>query len=156
MKTPYQTTPLALRPEFQGERDLKGRPTAHQKTQSEQKLSDNNRLRYLMGIVSQSTGIQIEDIVKPTRAYARAARARQICMYLAYTSYQWTLARVGKAFGRDRTTVGYACRLIEDLRDDPQFDRQIEVIEDCLRHSLKSLRLKLLAPNLTEMARGGR
>jgi len=33
-----------------------------------------------------------------------------------------SLARVARAFGRDRPTVAYACHLIEDRRDDSDFD----------------------------------
>jgi chromosomal replication initiation ATPase DnaA len=36
---------------------------------------------------------------------------------------------IGKAFGRDRTTVLYACQMIEDLRDDEDFDRIITMTE---------------------------
>ena len=54
-------------------------------------------------------------------------------MYLAYVIFQWPLERVGAAFGRDRTTAGLACRQIEDLRDDPEFDAQLEQLEACLR-----------------------
>ena len=34
-----------------------------------------------------------------------------------------------RGFGRDRTTVLHACHLIEDLRDDAEFDRIVAVAE---------------------------
>jgi len=64
-----------------------------------------------------------------------AVRARQIAMYLAYVIFQWPLARVGAAFGRDRTTAGHACRQVEDMRDDHAFDALVEKLEACLRLS---------------------
>jgi hypothetical protein len=32
-------------------------------------------------------------------------------------------------FGRDRTTVAHACLIVEDRRDDPVFDRILELLE---------------------------
>ena len=40
-----------------------------------------------------------------------------------------TMRDVGTGFGRDRTTVMYACHLVEDLRDDADFDRMVALTE---------------------------
>jgi chromosomal replication initiation ATPase DnaA len=53
-------------------------------------------------------------------------------MYLTHVVYGRSLAEVGAAFGRDRTTVSYACGLIEDQRDDPHFDREVDRLEAIL------------------------
>ncbi len=44
-------------------------------------------------------------------------------MYVAHVTLRLSMADIGRGFGRDRTTVVYACHLIEDLRDDDDFDR---------------------------------
>ena len=62
----------------------------------------------------------------PARA---AAFARQIAMYLAHVGFGLSMAEVGKAFGRDRTTVVHACHLIEDRRDDVRFDQLLDHLE---------------------------
>ena len=85
--------------------------------------------------MSFSTGVPAREIVATGRAALPAAEARHLAMYLAHTGLGWPLARVGAAFGRDRTTVGHACRRVEDRRDDPAFDRRVETLEDCLRHA---------------------
>ncbi len=54
------------------------------------------------------------------------ARARQVAMYLLRASLGMSLSRVARAFGRDRSTVSHACHVIEDLRDDPDFDLWVE------------------------------
>jgi chromosomal replication initiation ATPase DnaA len=36
---------------------------------------------------------------------------------------------IGVAFGRDRTTVGHACHVVEDRRDDPVFDDFVSAAE---------------------------
>ena len=51
---------------------------------------------------------------------------------LAHVAKGISLTAIGMAFGRDRTTVSYACSLIEDLRDDAQFDAELERLEAVL------------------------
>ena len=84
-------------------------------------------------IFALSSGVPALDITARDKRGHRAVRARHTCMYLAYVIFQWPLERVGAAFGRDRTTAGHACRLIEDRRDDPAFDAGLEALEACLR-----------------------
>jgi hypothetical protein len=62
----------------------------------------------------------------PARA---AAFARQIAMYLAHVGFGLSMAEIGRAFGRDRTTVLHACHLIEDRRDEVRFDQQLDHLE---------------------------
>lgn len=66
---------------------------------------------------------------RPTRGRSRVAFARQVAMYLAHVTFGLTLTTVGRAFGRDRTTVSHACALVEDARDNPEFDRTLELLE---------------------------
>jgi hypothetical protein len=62
----------------------------------------------------------------PVRA---AAFARQIAMYLAHVGFGLSMAEIGRAFGRDRTTVVHACHLIEDRRDEVRFDHLLDHLE---------------------------
>jgi chromosomal replication initiation ATPase DnaA len=50
-------------------------------------------------------------------------------MYVAHVVLRLNMSDIGRAFGRDRTTVQYACHLVEDLRDDTDFDRIITMTE---------------------------
>jgi hypothetical protein len=65
----------------------------------------------------------------PSRGKAPVALARQAAMYLAHVSCGFSLTDVGHIFARDRTTVAHACAVIEDRRDDPVFDRALELME---------------------------
>lgn len=112
---------------------------------------DETRAHFIMDLVALATGVPAAQIRSETRNNARAARARQIAMYLAYVSFQWPLVRIGAAFGRDRTTAGYACRLVEDLRDDRAFDSRLERLEVCLKNAPDPFDVKLLGTNLMEM-----
>ncbi len=64
----------------------------------------------------------------PTRGRAHVARARQVAMYLAHTACGLSLSDVGRLFERDRTTAAHACRLIEDAREDDDFDRAVDLL----------------------------
>lgn len=57
------------------------------------------------------------------------SRVRQIAMYVAHVVLGLTMSHVGRGFGRDRTTVMHACHLVEDMRDDPEFDRYVATTE---------------------------
>jgi chromosomal replication initiation ATPase DnaA len=53
-------------------------------------------------------------------------------MYLAHVAGGLSMREVGRLFSRDRTTVAHACALVEDRRDDPQFDRALAILEFAL------------------------
>lgn len=67
------------------------------------------------------------------RDLAPIALARQIAMYTAHVTFGLSLTRVGLIYRRDRTTVRHACSLVEDRRDEPDFDRSLDLIEGIVR-----------------------
>lgn len=83
--------------------------------------------------VAQAFGIKTFELRAPTRRRAPVALARQVAMYLAHVTCGLTLTEVGRLFGRDRTTAAHACRLVEDRRDDPNFDKSLDCLELALR-----------------------
>ena len=95
--------------------------------------ADRERAVLITHIVAFATGVPAGDIASPGRQSPEAGTARALAMYLANTALAWTLSRVGAAFERDRTTVGHACRRMEDRRDDPVFDVRVAELEACLR-----------------------
>ncbi|MDI4665752.1 chromosomal replication initiator DnaA [Xanthobacter autotrophicus] len=89
--------------------------------------------RLAAAIVAAHAGCGVEALVGLRRSTAPIATARQLAMYLAHVGLGLPQSEVAQAFGRDRSTVAYACRRIEDLRDDPAFDRHVARMEACLR-----------------------
>lgn len=79
--------------------------------------------------VGQVFGIAGRDLRRATRGRARVALARQVAMYLAHVGCGLSLTETGRLFDRDRTTVAHACGVIEDRRDDPLFDRVLDLLE---------------------------
>jgi chromosomal replication initiation ATPase DnaA len=87
--------------------------------------------------VSRVFMVASADLWAGTRGRPNVAFARQVAMYLAHVACGLTLTEVGHVFSRDRTTVAHACGRVEDLRDDPSFDRSLELPEGFL-HTLSS------------------
>lgn len=54
---------------------------------------------------------------------------RQISMYVCHVVLRLSMADIGASFGRDRSTVGHACNVVEDRRDDAAFDAFVSAIE---------------------------
>ena len=92
--------------------------------------SEVQRLRVLIeATIGEIFGVACTDLAAPSRGKAPVALARQAAMYLAHVSCGMSLTDVGAVFGRDRTPVAHACAVIEDRRDDPVFDRALELME---------------------------
>lgn len=72
----------------------------------------------------------VSERVQMRRDRRRAAcHVRQIAMYICHVVLQLSLTDIGTAFGRDRTTVGHACNVVEDRRDDKAYDEFVAAIE---------------------------
>lgn len=78
--------------------------------------------------ISNVFGIESEGLWHGKRGVRDVAEARQVAMYLAHVCCGMTLTEVGAMFGRDRTTVAHACLKVECRRDDPSFDRALDVL----------------------------
>ena len=80
-------------------------------------------------LVAHAFSVNPDAIRAPRRGSARAAFARQVAIYLSCTGFGLTLTAAGELFGRDRTTVAHACRVVEKLRDDPDVDATVGMLE---------------------------
>ncbi len=93
----------------------------------------DGELEFLRAFLVQAVGCVFEvdaaHLLAPTRGCAANARARQVLMYLAHVACGLTLTDVGCLFDRDRTTVAHACRVVEDGREDEEFDSAVEIVE---------------------------
>lgn len=89
-------------------------------------------------IASEAFGVSLADINMRDRGRNEVVLTRQCAMYLAHIVGQLTLGEVSEVFERDRSTVGHACNNIEDRRDSPLFDMQLEYMEKRLRERIKT------------------
>lgn len=101
-------------------------------------------------MVSAAFRVDDQHIRWPGRGPARVARARQVAMYLAHTVCGLSFTDVGAMFERDRTTVSHACSVVEEAREDRQFDRALDMLE----RSTRILLLRTMDTHVNET--GGR
>ena len=87
---------------------------------------DEDRAYLAAALTAYALGLKSETLLSPERGRPIEARARHIAIYLTHVAFGMSLARVARAFGRDRSTVAYACHLVEDKRDDRDFDDWLE------------------------------
>ncbi|MBL1406849.1 MAG: hypothetical protein COC00_012760 [Rhizobiales bacterium] len=83
-----------------------------------------------LAIVSSNLKVSITDIKRSNRGKTNICVARQVVMYLLHTSMSCSYCEVAMFLSRDRTTVSHGCRLIEDMRDDENFDKVITNMEN--------------------------
>jgi len=99
-----------------------------------------NRLRFqhlradaevfaLTQAVTAETGVCLTSMMRRSRGFGRAARARQTAIYLAHVLLSRSQQDVAVMFNRDRTTVAHAVQMVEDRRDDASVERLIQRIE---------------------------
>jgi len=80
-------------------------------------------------IVAALFNVSGRELRSPGRSMLAVSRVRQIAMYVAHVTLRLTMRDVGLGFGRDRTTVLYACHQIEDLREEEEFDDIVARVE---------------------------
>ena len=100
-------------------------------------------------LTAYALGLKAEPLLSSERGRPIEARARHIATYLTHVALGTSLARVARAFGRDRSTIACACHLIEDKRDDRDFDDWLEQLST----GLSSVVLLSKAPALAGRSR---
>ena len=88
--------------------------------------------RDIVSLVGSTFGVALSDLRATSRKSAATAFARQVAMYLAHVELGLSLSTVAAQFYRDRTTVAYACRRIEDRRDDAAFDKTLMCLTEAM------------------------
>jgi chromosomal replication initiation ATPase DnaA len=78
-------------------------------------------------------GVPMRDLKSTKRLGPRTDRARHVAMYLAHVVFGVAQDEVATCFRRAPSTMSRACRRVEDLRDDPEFDRTLDWLESALR-----------------------
>lgn len=80
-------------------------------------------------IACEAYGLESPALLDALRGEGKRALARQTAIYLAHVVGQLTLAEAAREFARSRGTISHACIAIEDRRDGPAFDLQLDYME---------------------------
>lgn len=91
-------------------------------------------------ITAHSFDITPARILSKNRGKAHVSLARQVAMYLTHVVCGITLQDIAVLFRRDRSTASYACKRVEDMRDDQYFDAQLEQLEKRLILRMEKIR----------------
>ena len=90
----------------------------------------------VMDIAAALFNVSGRELRRPGRSALGVARVRQVGMYVTHVVLGLSMSEIGRGFARDRTTVMHACHLIEDMRDDEDFDRIIGLTERVAKAAL--------------------
>lgn len=94
---------------------------------------------YVIAMVARHENVRYRQLTNSRRGRKSVARARQLAMYFTHVVLGRTLEDVAIAFDRDRTTVSYACNVIEDLRDDRAYEDELSALEARIETGLAQL-----------------
>lgn len=95
-------------------------------------------LKSVVARVAAEWGVPTRKLRTKERGSRRAVRARQVAMYLAVVGHERTRESIAPFFRRHPTVIGHALRVVEDLRDDPDFDARIARLEAWLTRSFRN------------------
>ena len=93
------------------------------------RLSDRTICRAVRQMVAELVMLFGDRILTRRDRRRMACQVRQIAMYVCHVALRMPQHEIAIAFGRDRTTVGHACHVVEDRRDDPFFDDFVSAVE---------------------------
>ena len=95
-------------------------------------VMSEKQVHIVVWLVAMVFRISPEQFYASSRCVRRIAFARQTAMYIVHIWLGLSLTEIGRRFGRDRTTVAYACNLVEDRRDNPTVDNLLDVMESAV------------------------
>ena len=73
-------------------------------------------------VAAEMLDVPVGEIETGARSPQPVCLARHVAVYLAHVVFQLSFTAIAAEFGRDRSSIGYAVRRIEDQRDDAAFD----------------------------------
>lgn len=105
----------------------------HGEWRARRALTRDRRALRIVDLVAATHQVTRAELLSRKRRSREVVVARQLAMYLVHTALGLKYEDVGVLFGRDRTTVSYACARTEDRREDKSpFERRVAAIEAML------------------------
>lgn len=80
-------------------------------------------------VTEEMLGAIQEPVLRRGDCRRQRCQIRQISMYLCHVALSLPQHEVASAFGYDRSTVSYACQVIENRRDNKALDQFISMLE---------------------------
>lgn len=95
-------------------------------------FTSREQIWLVQATVSHIMGVPLNDLCAPTRRRPPASLARQMAMYLCHVVFEIGISDAARAFDRDPSTVAHAVRRVEEMREDAEFDRMLQMFEALL------------------------
>lgn len=96
-----------------------------------------NALGLVDELVARTYKIPKTSLHARTRCRKNVAFCRQIAMYLGHVCLSYPVKEVAQHYSRDRTTVAYACRIVEERRE----AEEVELLLNSLESALETMML---------------
>ena len=103
----------------------------------ERTISKQLAARFVNQMIAAAYEISGERLLIRDRGVVKVNRPRQISMYLMNTVLSFKFTEIAEFYDKDRTTVSHACGVIEELRDNPRFDRRMCEFENTINSALQ-------------------
>ncbi len=99
---------------------------------SSRKTARSKRIGLAQAVVACAYGVTLEEMRARSRT-GPAQEARQLAIYLARVVFQIGLRELARETGRSPGTAFYACKQVENRREEPSYDRTVDFLEHQLR-----------------------
>lgn len=87
----------------------------------------NNLPEFLQSMVSELLDLHYNHLNVPS--IRRKTHIRQVAIYLSNVSFGISMRQLAMMFNLNRSTISYACRTVEERRDDGRYDRFLVATE---------------------------
>lgn len=95
--------------------------------------ADAARCQLAMQLAAHRFDVSRATMLVRGRGSRRASVARQVAIYLAHVALGVPIGAIAKQFRRNHSTAVFACRQVEDRRDQPAFDVAVADLELAIR-----------------------
>ena len=102
-------------------------------------LREINQMRLAMEYVTLVHRTPPHYLLGPSRGGKHLSSSRQTLQYICHVAFGMNYTRIGELTNRDRTSVSYACRQIEALRDFNEIDKSLFFAEMALQAMMHHL-----------------
>ena len=85
-------------------------------------------------VAAHAYGVRLDELFR-RKGDDTVRRARHVAMYLAHIVLRLGQRECGRGFYCDHRVVAYACRHVEEAREDPAFDRTLQWLESLVRRA---------------------
>ena len=101
-------------------------------------LDDLRRKQFeaIIDVVAEHAKLSPKHLLWPARGLVSWAYWRHVAIYIANVEFIMNQEAVGDLFGRDRSTISFSVRKVEDLRESPEIDALIDRLAEKARARL--------------------